>query len=143
MPCRKKVELKIGPERLQCLVRHRLSEPERRVSVLNGVKRQCHFVFGAMVLVPEPRFLFLQMARIRQKNFQKVDSCRCAVNGPAESLLYKARKVARVINVGVRQDDCVDRARIHGRFLPISKPKFLQTLEESAVNENSLPRCFK
>jgi hypothetical protein len=45
MPCRKKVELKIGHERLQCLVRHRLSEPERRVSVLDGVKRQCHFVF--------------------------------------------------------------------------------------------------
>jgi hypothetical protein len=61
-----------------------------------------------------------------------------AEDAPAKALTDESRQVARVIEMGVRQHDGVDRVGTHGKGLPISLPQLLQSLEQAAIDENSL-----
>jgi hypothetical protein len=92
----------------------------------------------AVMLVSKTRFLFLQVCRIRQQHPQEIDSRRRSVHNASESLIYKTRQVTGMVDVGVRENHGVDGTRIDGRFLPVSLPKFLQSLEQSTVDQNPL-----
>jgi hypothetical protein len=125
------------------MVWNRLSQTKRSIGVLSGVQGQSHFMLGAVMLVPEVCFLFLEMRGIGEEDPQQIDGCRRSINGTTESLLYKARKVARVIDMRVGQNDRVQGFGVHRRFLPVPQAKLLHALEEPAVDEDSLPRRFK
>src|SRR5687767_6423546 len=89
------------------------------------------------------RLFFLKTARVRQKNFQKVSSRFGCEDGSLKSQLQEPWQPASVINVSVGNNDCVDVVGIECRVLPVSLTEFLETLEQSAIDENSPPVALK
>jgi len=72
-----------------------------------------------------------------------ISSTSCAVDGPGEAVLHEARGVARVVDVGVGQDEVVQKTRLEARFLPVQAAQFLEALEEPAVHEDALAGRFQ
>src|ERR1019366_8000828 len=50
-------------------------------------------------------------------------------------LLHQARNPSRMIEMGVRQDDGVNRIRRYRQVLPVALPPFFLSLEETAVHQ--------
>ena len=125
------------------MVCHRLCETEGGIGIFGRVQGQSHVVFRAVMLVTKVCLLFLKMRGVRKENSQQIDGCRRSINRTAESLLDHARKITRMIDVRMRQDDCVQRSRIDRRLLPVPQPEFLHALKKTTIDEDSLPRRFE
>jgi hypothetical protein len=80
--------------------------------------------------------LFLQTTCVWQKYLQEIRCSARAIDWPMKSLPNQTRQVASVIDVRVRNENCVQRTGIEWRVLPVALAKFLESLEHSAVNQH-------
>jgi len=81
------------------------------------------------VLVSVPRFFFLQMRCIRQKNPSQIHRCRRGIYRAIVALRDKARQISGVIDVRMRENNRIHRVRIDWRIFPVSQPQIFRALE--------------
>ena len=54
-----------------------------------------------------------------------------------EAVAHQGRQIARVIQMGMGQDDAVDTGRQDGKGCPVLEAKLLQPLEQAAIHEDA------
>ena len=64
--------------------------------------------------------LFLQMCTVRKQNCGKIAGGRGANDRPGKAVPDKQRQVSRMIEMGMGEDDGIDRFRIEGQLRPIA-----------------------
>jgi len=69
-------------------------------------------MFGKAVTVGEIRVLFLQEGRIRKQDAAKILRAGCANHLAPEPVAYQQRQIARMIDMGMGQNDEVDGLRV-------------------------------
>ena len=79
----------------------------------------------------------LQIGRVAQNDLRESERRIRAPDRPREALLDEARQVARVIHMGVGEQDVADRGRRYGELRPIGEPQFLHSLEHARVDEDA------
>ena len=75
------------------------------------------------------RILFLEVGGIGEQDTQEIHRRLGAVNRSPVTALHEQRQRAGVIDVGVRDDDRVQRLRIELEVAPIPLAQLLQSLE--------------
>lgn len=80
---------------------------------------------------------FLQPGGVWQKYLEQVGRRPRGEHRPVETELYDARQKARVIDVGVGNNDRIKLIRRERRILPVTLTKLSATLKQAAINENS------
>jgi hypothetical protein len=81
--------------------------------------------------------LFLDARRIRQHKRTELPCGRRAEHASAKALGDEPRQKSTVIEVRMGQDDNIDPRRIDRERPPITIPQLFETLEETAVDQNS------
>src|ERR1051325_2462967 len=76
------------------------------------------------------------MRRVRQHERAQIPCARRAEDAPAIPLRDETRQVTTMIEMGVCEDDGVDFRRVQRQRRPVSKAELLQSLEESAIDED-------
>src|SRR5215211_349112 len=109
---------------------------QRSERILFRVERKCWSVFGQLVTVAIVGLFLLETPRIGQEYLQKVCGAARAVNWTMKTMSHQARQITGVVDVCVSDQNSIQRTCIEGRLLPVSFAQFLQTLEESAINED-------
>ena len=95
------------------------------------------------VPVGEARLFLLQMRRVPQQDLEQIGGAARAIHRTLEAVPDKPRQVARVIDVRVAQDDGGERARIERRPRPVPQAQGLESLEEPAVEQESVPAVLE
>jgi hypothetical protein len=90
-----------------------------------------------MLPVGLPGVLFLNARRVRKDQGAQLSSAGGAEDRSAKPLGDKPRQVTAVIEVRVRQNDGIDSRRVDRKRPPIPIPQLLETLKETAVDQNS------
>ena len=85
------------------------------------------------------RVFFLEVGGIGEQDPQEVHGRFGAVNRSAVTALHEQRQRAGVIDVGVRDDDRVQRRRIELEVAPVPLAQLLQSLEEPAIEQHAAP----
>ena len=83
------------------------------------------------------RFFLLQTGRVGKHDTQERSGRRRAVDRSSKSLAHESRQVTGVIDVRVTQHDRVEGPGIRDTLGPVSESELLESLEESAVEEDS------
>ncbi len=86
--------------------------------------------------VGEVRVLLLQMPTVGQQNVAKVAGRTGAMDRPLESVANEERQTARVVEMGVGQDDRIDPFRVYRELLPVAQAQLLEALKEAAIDED-------
>src|SRR5262245_36380665 len=111
-----------------------LDQFERCVGVLFSVQGKSGTMSGEAFAICVFGILFLQPGGIGQHYFQTISGCVCCVDSTSEAVTNEPRKIARVIDVCVSQQDGSNRCGIDRERPPVSQPQFLEALKQSAVN---------
>jgi hypothetical protein len=105
-----------------------------------GVRRRVQgkrrFVLRIAAPVRARGVLFLDVRGVEQEDPGEVGGSRRAEDRPAKSVSDEQRQIARVIEVGVAQDDGIDAGRIEPWRRPVPTPQLLQALKEAAVEQH-------
>src|SRR3954452_9727946 len=89
-------------------------------------------------LVRKLRILFLDVRRIRQHEAAQLRRGGRAIDRPLETLRDETRQPAGVIDVRVGEDDGVDGVGRDRQRAPIALAQLLETLEQTAIDEDAL-----
>ena len=125
-------------ERHRTVEAERLQLRQRTKGVRLAVERQRGAVLGVMQTIGLARVFFLQPRRVRQHKLAEIGGAGRAEDPAVITLCDEPRKVAGMIEVRVGQNHggevgCRERQR-----LPVAESQLLQTLKQSAVDENPL-----
>ena len=112
-------------------------EPERGLRIGHRIQWKGGLVFRIAVAVCKLRVPLEQMPTIEEQDLAEVSSRRCAVDLTLESILHQQRQVAGMIEVRVREDDAINRARLDRKWRPIPVLELLVPLEQAAVDQHS------
>ena len=112
----------------------RLEERDQRVDVLLRVERlEQVLALRAALLVHVLEVAHLQEAAVAQHHVDEVDRGRARIDLAAEPAPHELRQVARMVDVGVREDHRVDGRGVH-RHVPVPLERlFAVPLVEPAV----------
>jgi len=112
-------------------------ERQDGMGIGDGVERQGRTVLRVAPPVGALGLLFLQMRGIGKQDLR--ERCRRAgtVDRPGEPVPHQQRQATGVIDVGMGQDDGVERPGIEGKRAPVAQPQLLQPLEQPAVEQYS------
>ena len=111
---------------------------ERLLDVLEVEQRQGRCVLGGADLVGVARVLFLDVGRVRQQHPQQAQGWRCGEGRPSEALAHQQRQDARVVDVGMGEDDGVERRRLDRERRPVAQAQVLGSLEHARVDQHLL-----
>jgi hypothetical protein len=120
-----------------------LESRQRFGGVLFRVERERGLVLTEAALVRELRVFLLQVRRVGQHQPAEIERAAGAVHGALEALRHEARQPAAVIDMRVREDDGVDRLGGDRQRRPVAQAKLLQSLEQSAVEQDPLAVYFE
>ena len=115
-------EVDVGVER------HRLEQLEGFLGFLAVVERQGRIVTRVFVARDIAGLFFLQVAGVGG-GFRAID-------GTLVTALHQHREIPRVVDMRVRQHDCVDGADVKGRILPVALTQILESLKQAAVDQD-------
>ena len=91
-----------------------------------------------MVAVGLPRVFLLQVRRVDQHEMREIVRAGRAEHPALEPLRHEPRKVADVIEVRVREDDGVDRARRNRQILPVPAAQLVAALKQATVHKDAM-----
>jgi hypothetical protein len=86
-------------------------------------------MLGSTMSVAEVGFFLLKVRRIRQQDSKQIDRCRRAVNRTSKSLPDETRKITGVIDMRMREHNCIYGSRIDWRRIPVALAEFFESLE--------------
>src|SRR3954451_1289132 len=92
-------------------------------------------MFRISVPIRVSGILLLDPSRIGQDNPAEILCAGGAEDTATKALCDQSREVPAVIEVRVREDDCVNLLRRDRKLLPVTFAKFLEPLEETGVDE--------
>ena len=121
----------IGP-----VVPDRLQLRDRTERVRFRVERQSRRVLRISVAVGIRGVLFLNAAGVRQYDPAEVQGASRAEHASAKALRDEPRQVSAMVKMRVGQNDGVDLGRWNRKGLPVPFAQFLETLEETRINED-------
>src|ERR1019366_347466 len=98
----------------------RTEERHALLRLFHGIERQGWHVLAGPRLVVVRRVFFLQVSGVGKQDATQIDGGRGRVDGAVKSLLHQARNPSRMIEVGVRQDDGVNRIRRYRQGLAVA-----------------------
>ena len=108
---------------------------------VKGLKEFLAFAFALLVDIFE--VALLEETRIAQHNIAKF-SCRLTrEDTTAEALAHKLRQITRVVDMRMGEDDVVDRFGINGEVAILLEGFLAMTLEETAIEEDTLAVGFE
>ncbi len=116
---------------------HRFEELEGCSGIGHAEQRQCRLVLRVTLLVGVARLLFVDMGGVRQQHPEQGLGWWRAEYFARESLAAEPGEIARVVNVGVGQDDRVHRVSRSREWLPVQTPELGRALEETTVDESA------
>ena len=131
------IDLDPRSDRNRTVVADRLQPLERAGGIDLRVERQRRAVLRVVLPIRLASVLFLNVRRVRQHQRAQIPGARRAEHASAKALGDEPRQVAAVIEVRVRQDDGVDPRRIDRKRPPVAISQLLETLEETAVDQNA------
>jgi hypothetical protein len=102
-------------------------------------RRRGGFAPPAPALAPL-RFLFLDVGGVEEHHFEQVGRRFRGVDRPAEAFRRQPRQQPRVVDVRVRDQHEVERARIEGEGLRVLRVGLPPALEHAAVDEKAQSR---
>ena len=114
-----------GGEQLHCVL-----------CVVAVVERQRRVVLAGLVLVHERRIAFLQVGTVPEDDLGDRGGPLGADDGAGETVADQPRQIAGVIEVGMGEDDRVDRVRVDGQRGPVEFAQVLDPLEQTAVDQD-------
>ena len=117
--------------------REQLERAARIVGVEEGERRA---VAREALPVGVAGVFFVEVGGVGPQVVEKTSGRRGDVDRTAESRLREARHVSRVVDVGVRQDDRVERRRIERRRRPVLLFQLRGPLKDAGVDEH-VPRA--
>jgi hypothetical protein len=100
-------------------------------------------VLRVAVLVGLSRILFLNATRVRQDQLRKILCPRRTEDSPSIAVCDKTRKVSHVVQMGVRQHDCIQTLWWDWKLVPVPETQILQPLKQSTVEQNLLTAVFE
>ena len=115
---------------------HRVKVLETILRFFERVERQRGIVTRSFKLVVIFGVFFLQVPGIRQNDAAKINRGGCRVDGPAKSLLHKARDPAAMVKMSVRKNQAFNILSGKRQPLPVSLAPFFLSLKEPAINEH-------
>ena len=131
-----KLHLEARHDRHRPVVANRLQLRDGAKRVGLRIQRQRRCVLRVAVAVRVRRILFLNPTRIRQDDAAEIECAGGAEHAASKSLRDQSRQVAAMIQVRVREHDCVDVGSAHRKRLPVALAQLLQALKESRVDEH-------
>src|SRR5438874_6861571 len=93
-------------------------------------------------LVDEFRIRFLNVSSIAEHGSAEVDGWRGRIDWAVKSMLDETGKVAAVVDVGMRQHNGIDGARVKRQIAIAMLGVFAMSLVESAIEEVALAGCL-
>jgi hypothetical protein len=93
-------------------------------------------VLGGPVAVPLG-VLLLELARVEQHQGRQLDSAPRGIDGAVEAFGHEVRDEAAVIEMGVGQDDRVQRRRVVGEGNSVADDLVRTSLEHAAVDQDA------
>lgn len=108
---------------------------ERALRILPRVERQRRAVLRPAVAVRMLRLLLLQVGAVGQQDAAELVGRCGAADAAAEAAAHQQRQVAAVVDVGVGEQDRVQRCGRHRQRRPVAKPQLLEALEEPAIDQ--------
>src|SRR3990172_8740788 len=96
--------------------------------ILQRVQGQRRLVLGKAMAVGEVRILLLQESAVRQKNSAQFLGRVRAEDSASKAVPYEGRQVARVVEVGMGQENRVDGLRFDREWRPVSQSELFHTL---------------
>jgi hypothetical protein len=94
-------------------------------------------VFGKAVPVGEIRLLLLQLRAVAQEYFAQVAGAAGAVDRATIPHAREYRQIAAVIEMGVREDDAVERVDGYRKRVPVTQTQVFRALEKPAVDQEA------
>src|SRR5687767_3565519 len=94
-------------------------------------------VLGESMHIGKFRIFLLQIAAVRQENPAELQGCRRAVHRTSEAKLDQARDIAAMVDMGMSQNNGVDRRGIQRRRGPVAQPQLFVALKQSAIDQYS------
>lgn len=76
------------------------------------------------------------MPRIRKNDSAQVDRRRSGIDRAPKTFFHQARNPAAMIEMRMREDDCIDLLRSNRRIAPIALTPFLWPLKQAAINQD-------
>jgi hypothetical protein len=128
---------KLGADAAFPIPRERLKTPESRKGVLLRVERERDLVLAVTVTGGVLGILFHQVRGIGKKERAQFTSRIVSQNGAAIAAVHQARKIAGVIQMGMRQHNPIDGVRVHRQMRPVSQPQVLSALKQAAIDQES------
>ncbi len=117
--------------------RHRLEQTHRLEGVAPGEERARVGVAAVALLLREAGLLFLQGAGVFEHQAGERAGRPRAVDRAAVALRHESRQEARVVEMGVGEDDGVDLLRPERERAPVALLELVVALEETAVDEQA------
>ena len=102
------------------------------------VERQSRLMLGETVPVRVSGVLLLQVARVGQQDPAEFRGRFGAEDRAPEAMLHEEGQIARMVEMGVGQNDGIDLAWINREACPVAKPERLETLEQAAIDEQTM-----
>jgi hypothetical protein len=124
------------------LVPDRLQVAEHAKGVGLGVQRQRGRVPAVTAAVGHPRIFLGDPSRVGQDDTAQVGRWRRTEDAAPEPLREEPRKVARVIDVRVSEDDCVDRSRRNRQIGPVAPAQLAEALEQATIHQDAAVAHF-
>jgi hypothetical protein len=115
----------------------RLQARERAARLVLGVQGAGRPVPGDPLAVGVCGILLMDAPAVGEEDAEQIAGRRGAEDRPPIALAHYHRKVAAVIDVGVRHHDRVEAGRLEPERLPVPKPQLLESLEQPAVDQDS------
>jgi len=100
-----------------------------------GVQRQGRLVLRKAAAIGIFGLLLLQARTVREQDAAQLERRPGTPDLSGEAVANEQRKIAAVIDVGVREDHPVQRVRIDGQRRPVAQPQLLVALKQSAIDE--------
>ena len=94
-------------------------------------------MFRIAVFVRLSRVFFLDTPGVRKNQLRQILGSGGAKNSTRITLSSKAWEIADVVQVRMREDDGIQRARWHRELVPVPESQFFQSLKKPAIKQNS------
>jgi hypothetical protein len=128
----------------QLPIGRRTQKLERGLGLGHGVQRRLR-ARPAVVATPPLmaqgplRFLLLDVRAVAQQHMQQVDGRRRGIHGPAIAEHRQHRQQARMVDVGMRQQDEIDGANVEAELqgVEVFGPRLAAALEHAAVDQEA------
>jgi len=80
---------------------------------------------------------FLQVGTVEEDQPCNIDGCGSCVNGAFKPLSDQPRQIARMIKMGMGQNDRVNGSRLNRKARPVAFAKLARALKQTAVDEDA------